>query len=107
MNHCAIARENEGNPKWSQEYLDACYAAFGGDTNDWVGRVLTVQVENSSVGGKRVKVLYLIPEGFALSEDQNGYLVIVPEDKAIAPVTPSDDPGPQDADNTEDIPWED
>lgn len=28
MNHCAIARENEGNPKWSQEYLDACYAAF-------------------------------------------------------------------------------
>lgn len=28
MNHCAIARENEGNPKWSQEHLDACYAAF-------------------------------------------------------------------------------
>jgi hypothetical protein len=28
MNHCAIARDNEGNPQWSREYLDACYAAF-------------------------------------------------------------------------------
>lgn len=28
MNHCAIARENKDNPKWGQEYLDACYAAF-------------------------------------------------------------------------------
>lgn len=28
MNHCKTARDNEGNPKWSREYLDACYAAF-------------------------------------------------------------------------------
>lgn len=28
MNHCAIARDNESNPKWSQGYLDACYTAF-------------------------------------------------------------------------------
>lgn len=28
MNHCAIAREHEDDHKWSQEYLDACYAAF-------------------------------------------------------------------------------
>lgn len=28
MNHCTIARENEGNPSWSREYMDTCYAAF-------------------------------------------------------------------------------
>ena len=28
MNHCTIARSNTDNPKWSKEYLDACYTAF-------------------------------------------------------------------------------
>jgi hypothetical protein len=50
--------------------------AYGEDSKDWIGKVLTAQTEKMLVGGKRVTALYLIPEGFEMKEDENGYIVI-------------------------------
>ena len=50
--------------------------AFGKDSRDWVGKVLTAHIENTSVAGKRVKALYLLPEGYEVSEDAEGYVIV-------------------------------
>lgn len=52
-------------------------SAFGEESKDWMNKNLTLHTEKMLVGGKRVTALYLIPEGFELSEDGGGYLVIV------------------------------
>lgn len=50
--------------------------AFGEDSKLWIGHVLTAHTEKMLVGGKRVTALYLIPDGYELREDENGYTVI-------------------------------
>lgn len=50
--------------------------AFGSDSKNWVGKLLTAHTEKMLVGGKRVTGLYLIPEGFEITEDEGGYLVV-------------------------------
>src|SRR3990167_4813946 len=50
--------------------------AFGSDSKEWVGKTLIAQVEKMIVGGRNVKALYLIPDGFELGEDAGGYTVI-------------------------------
>jgi hypothetical protein len=56
--------------------IDALIDAFGPESNNWIDKVLTTQVEKMVVAGRAVRALYLIPEGFELGEDQNGYMVI-------------------------------
>lgn len=56
--------------------INGLVEAYGDDSKDWVGKILTAQTEKMLVGGKRVTALYLIPEGFELKEDDGGYLVI-------------------------------
>lgn len=55
---------------------NALIEAFGEETRDWVDKVLTLHVETAIVSGKRGVALYLIPEGFAVREDEGGYLVV-------------------------------
>lgn len=55
---------------------NALVAAFGDETMDWIDKVLTVQTEKTIVSGKRGVAMYLIPEGYELSEDVGGYVVI-------------------------------
>lgn len=74
--------------------------AFGDDTADWIGRLLRVEKQRANVGGKNVWVLYLIPAGFVLGEDSESRNVIVPADKAMAPVS-------KPAEDTSDVPFED
>jgi hypothetical protein len=50
--------------------------AFGKESKDWVGKVLTVHTEKVTVAGKRQTALYLIPEGFEIGEDLAGYVVV-------------------------------
>ncbi len=50
--------------------------AFGEDSKEWIGKILTAHTEKMLVGGKRVTALYLIPEGYEIGEDDGGYLVI-------------------------------
>lgn len=57
---------------------NALIEAFGDDTADWVDKVLTVHVEKTIIAGKRGIALYLVPEGFEVTEDENNYVVIAP-----------------------------
>jgi hypothetical protein len=58
--------------------------AFGEESADWMGHVLTMQTEKVIVGGRRVTAVYLIPDGYELTEDNNGYTVIVRKGTAAA-----------------------
>lgn len=58
--------------------------AFGSDSKNWIGKVLTAQTEKMIVGGKRVTAFYLVPENYELSEDSGGYLTITPKDQKTA-----------------------
>lgn len=51
--------------------------AFGKDSKNWINQVLSVETEDMRVAGKKVTALYLIPEGFAKVDDENGYAAIV------------------------------
>lgn len=65
--------------------------AFGPDSNDWIGKVLTAHTEKSMVSGRRVTVLYLLAEGYELREDSNGYLQVM-EKLSATPPTDTDLP---------------
>lgn len=69
-------QEGEKNVAINTPTKSALIDAFGYDTKDWVGKILTVEVERGIFGGKRGIALYLIPDGFSLGEDQNGYVLI-------------------------------
>lgn len=56
--------------------IDALIEAFGNRSEDWVGKLLTVHIEQMNVGGRRVKAVYLVPDGFQVGEDANGYMVV-------------------------------
>jgi hypothetical protein len=58
--------------------LEGLIDAFGEDSKDWMKEVLTVQKEKTIIGGKRVEVIYLIPDGYQLHEDEEGYVHIIP-----------------------------
>lgn len=58
--------------------------AFGDDSKNWINKYLTAHTEKMIVGGRRVTALYLIPEGFEISEDENGYMVIKRKDSLMA-----------------------
>lgn len=55
---------------------NALIDAFGADTNDWIDKVLTLEIEKTLIAGKRGLAAYLIPEGFEMTEDSGGYIVI-------------------------------
>ena len=78
---------------------NALMEAFGDNTENWVDKHLTVSVEKTLIAGKRGIALYLIPEGFKLGEDSNGYLVITKiggEEKTTPPEYPSEEINPDD-----------
>lgn len=56
--------------------INALIDAFGTKSEDWVGKPLTTQVEKMIVAGRNVRAVYLIPEGYELTEDDGGYTVI-------------------------------
>lgn len=56
--------------------IDGLVEAFGEDSKDWMNRVLTMEKEKVLVGGKRVNVPYLIPEGYEKAEDEMGFMHI-------------------------------
>lgn len=55
---------------------NALIQAFGDDTQEWVGKLLSVHVEKTVIAGKRGIALYLIPEGFEQGETDDGYIVV-------------------------------
>ena len=68
--------EQSVNANLNQCTINGLIDAFGDDSKDWIGKVLTFQKEKMNVGGRRVTAMYLVPDGYVLSEDEQGYLVI-------------------------------
>lgn len=69
------------NLRINKPTINGLIDAFGKDSKDWIGKVMTAQTEKAIVGGKRVTILYLIPEGFELREDDGGYMIIARKEK--------------------------
>lgn len=65
---------------------NALIEAFGEDSKDWVGKILGIQTEKGIFAGKRGIALYLIPDGFEVIEDSNGYIVITQKGQKTEPV---------------------
>lgn len=74
-----IRFENSDSPlniSLNRATINALIDAFGDDSKNWINKILTVATEKVMVAGKRVTAVYLIPEGYTMEEDENGYMVI-------------------------------
>jgi hypothetical protein len=80
--------------------------AFGKDSKDWIGNVLTVHTEKVAVAGKRVTALYLVPEGFEVGENDEGYVEIKRKGDAPAATDKTDSADGFDASFDEALPPE-
>ncbi len=65
------------NTNLNRATIKGLVEAFGKDSTQWIGKPLTVHTEKVAVAGKRVTALYLVPEGFEVGEDDEGYVQIV------------------------------
>jgi hypothetical protein len=74
--------------------------AFGKESTGWIGKVLTVHTEKTTVAGKRVTALYLVPEGFEVGEDDNGYVIVRPIGGKVDDIAPATEEI-----NPEDVPF--
>jgi hypothetical protein len=63
--------------------INSLVDAFGRASKDWQGHVLMLEIDK--LPGKKFP-LYLIPEGYKRTEDENGYSVIVKQGAAPASV---------------------
>jgi len=54
--------------------LDALIDAFGKESADWIKKPLTAITEKTVIGGKRGTILYLVPDGYEVKEDNQGYV---------------------------------
>lgn len=57
--------------------LNALIDAYGNDSANWIGKILTIETLKMMVAGKMQTAVYLIPEGYELKEDDAGYMEIV------------------------------
>ena len=75
---CKVKFENVGemNVNLNRATIRGLVDAFGKDSKDWIGKVLKVHTEKTTVAGKRVTALYLVPEGYEVGEDAEGYVQV-------------------------------
>jgi len=69
-------KDDTYNVALNRATIDGLVEAFGGESRNWVGKVLTAQTEKMIVAGRSVRALYLVPDGFEVSEDENGYMTV-------------------------------
>lgn len=67
--------------------INALVDAFGEESAAWQGHPLTIETEKVRVAGKSVVALYLVPEGYEKTDDDNGYVIIVK--KGATPQSPN------------------
>jgi hypothetical protein len=84
---------------------NALIDAFGTDTKNWVGKLLTAAVESGIFAGKRGVMLNLVPEGYVIAEDAAGYIVIRPKVEPPAVVARASEPADDYVPNPDDIPF--
>lgn len=86
--------------------INALIDAHGKDSKQWIDKILTVRTVRAMVGDTMRTLLYLIPEGFDLSENTEGKLEIrkVGEDNEKQETSSGDDYPKEDI-NPDDIPF--
>ena len=52
------------NMNLNRATLNGLIDAYGDDSKNWINKVLTVHTEKMNVAGKRVTVVYLLPENY-------------------------------------------
>ena len=88
-----IRLENDSEPKnvnINKPSINALVGAFGEDSKNWVNKYLTLKTMRMSVAGRMVTALYLISEGYELTEDAGGYLVIVKSGQPAPELDPNE-----------------
>jgi hypothetical protein len=90
--------EDALNVSLNRATIKGLVEAFGADSKAWIGNVLTVHTEKVAVAGKRVTALYLVPEGFEVGEDDEGYVQIVRKGQKGDDTAPLKGEEPQDDD---------
>jgi hypothetical protein len=68
--------EGEFNLAINSPSKNALIDAFGNESKNWVGKLLTAAVETGIFAGKRGIMLNLVPENYIVSEDAAGFIVI-------------------------------
>lgn len=80
-------RNGDKRTNFNQKTINAMVDAFGDESEDWVGKEVTVATEKTIISGERRIVAYFLPTGFIL--DEWGDIVKdepdVPRDQATAP----------------------
>ncbi len=64
------------NVSLNRATINALVDAFGEDSVTWQGHVLTCEIEKVRVAGVMRLALYLLPEGYEKTDDQNGFAVV-------------------------------
>jgi hypothetical protein len=97
---CKVRFEGNADPlnvNLNRATIKGLVEAFGADSKQWIGNVLTVHTEKVAVAGKRVTALYLVPEGFEVGENDEGYVEIVRKgEKPSTPAADAETPDPAD-----------
>lgn len=70
---------------------NALISAFGDDSIEWIDKPLGVHIERTMIAGKRGIAMYLVPEGYQVSEDEGGYLIITNLNEKVAVVSKESD----------------
>jgi len=95
---------DDANISINKPSKNALIVAFGEDSTNWIGKPLTVHTEKTVIAGKRGIAVYLIPEGFEVTEDEAGY-VVVSKIGVKGPVPLNGVEYPEEEINPEDIPF--
>jgi hypothetical protein len=74
---------------------DGLIDAFGEDSKNWIGKYLTVKTEETRIAGKLQIAVYLLPEGYILQNDEEGYAHIVNPNKEPTSSAPQEELEPQ------------
>jgi len=70
------------NFRFNKPTINGLVEAYGEESSEWGGEKVILKVEDSRVAGK-VRIVYLVPEGFEPINDDNGFLVIRKKDGEI------------------------
>ena len=94
----------EKNVSVNRATLNGLIDAFGTDSKEWIGKVLTAETIKVQIAGKMQTALYLVPEGYVLGEDDGGYMVISKQGQKENVVQVDDETG-EDLSDVPDMPF--
>lgn len=83
---------------------NALIDAFGTDTLNWIDKLLTLYVMPALISGKMGMAVYLVPEGFEVKADSEGYMKVVKIGKPMEAEPTSNDYSQEEVDPN-DIPF--